>query len=206
MISNRVIAPMDLRDFLKSRDWVLIPAALERSLFAFNHPDHLRRQLMFPMDMTVDDYAEAVDMLIQKFCGMTGVEYEGVLAKIATIRDDVLCIRVSNERNDDDVPLGFASSLITNSEKLLKAAACSVLRPRVHHPRLFLSEANQLIDQSRFGQTQRGSFILRVACPLNALEAQASLELDLADAPFVRHVTLLLNKALRQLASAVGVI
>lgn len=194
---------MDLRDFLKSQGWVLIPAALERRLFAFNHSAHPHRQLMFPMDMAVEDYAEALDVLVQKFCSITGAELEVVLAKIATIRDDVLCIRVFNGREDDGVPLSFASSLITNSEKLLKAAACSVLRPRVHHPRLFLSEASQLIDRSRFGQTQRGSFILRIACPLDALETQANLELDLADAPFVRHVTLLLNKALRQIASAI---
>lgn len=203
MRSTGVIAPMDLRDFLKSQGWVLVPEALQRRLFAFNHPDYPRRQLMFPMDMTVADYTEAVEVLVQKFCCITGLEPEVVLAKIANVRDDVLRIRVFNGTDNDNLPLNFASSLITNSEKLLKTAACSVLRPRVHHPRLFLSEASQLIDQARFGQTQRGSFVLRIACPLNALDVQANLELDSADAPFVRHVTLLLNAALHQLAAAI---
>lgn len=203
MKSSDALTPIDLRDFLKSQGWVLVPAALDRRLFAFNHSQHPRRQLMLPMDMTVADYAEAVDVLLEKFCSITGAERLSVLAKIETIRDDVLCIRVFNDKEADDVPLGFASSLISSSQKLLKAAACSVLRPRAHHPRLFSSETCQLIDQSRFGQTQRGSFVLRIACPLQALQAQANLQLDSADAPFVRHVTLLLNQALRQLAAAI---
>ncbi len=97
----------------------------------------------------------------------------------------------------------FPSSLIANAEKLLKAAACTVLRPRVHHPRLSLSEASQLIDKSRFGQTEQGSYVIRVSCPLNALEVQGNLELDDSDAPFVRQVTLSLNNALQQLTSAI---
>lgn len=203
MSSDQIITPIDLRDFLKSQGWSVFEQALADRLFVFSSPVFPRRQLVFPMDLTAPDYAETVDLVVGKICELMGVSRNSLIARLFSIRDDVLRLRVFNGANDYDLPLSFASSLITNAEKLLKAAACTVLRPRPHHPRLSLSEANQLIEKSRFGQTERGSYVVRVSCPLNALEVQGSLELDDSDAPFVRQVTLSLNKALQQLTSAI---
>lgn len=203
MSVDRIVAPIDLRDFLKSQGWSVLEQPLADRLFVFSNPAFPRRQLVFPMDLTAPDYAETVDLVLGKICEFMGISRNSLIARLFSIRDDVLRLRVFNGTNDYDLPLSFASSLITNAEKLLKAAACTVLRPRVHHPRLSLGEANQLIEKSRFGQTERGSYVVRVSCPLNALEAQGSLELDDSDAPFVRQVTLSLNKALQQLASAI---
>lgn len=203
MIADQTIAPIDLRDFLKSQGWSVFDQALADRLFVFSNPAFPQRQLVFPMDLTAPDYLESVSLVFEKICELTGVSPNTLFAKLHSIRADVLRVRVFNNNNDYDVPLSFASSLITNSEKLLKSAACTVLRPRVHHPRLSLSEASQLIEKSRFGQTERGSYVIRVSCPLNALEAQGSLELDSSDAPFVRQVTLSLNQALQQLTTAI---
>jgi hypothetical protein len=197
------IAPIDLRDFLKSQGWSVLEHALADRLFVLSSPAFPRRQLVFPMDLTAPDYAESVDLVVGKLCELMGVSRVSLMARLFSIRDDVLRFRIFHGANDHDLPLSFASSLITNAEKLLKAAACTVMRPRLHHPRLTLNEANQLIEKARFGQTERGSYVVRVSCPLNALEVQGSLELDDFDAPFVRQVTLSLNKALRQLTSAI---
>lgn len=203
MSADQIITPIDLRDYLKSQGWVIFEQAIADRLFVFTNPTFPRRQLVFPMDLTAPDYIETVDLVIEKICELTGFSRISLMARLFSIRDDVLRLRVFNGANEYNIPLGFASSLITNAEKLLKAAACTVLRPRAHHPRLALSEANQLIEKSRFGQTERGSYVVRVSCPLNALEAQGSLELDDTDAPFVRQVTLSLNQALHQLISAI---
>jgi hypothetical protein len=204
MKSDQTIAPMDLRDFLKSQGWTIFEQALGDRLYVLTNENFPRRQLVFPMDLTASDYSESTDLVVSKIAELTGSTVSSLLARINSIRDDVLRFRVfTGTNNDYDVPLGFASSLITNAEKLLKSAACTVLRPRPHHPRLSLSEANQLIEKSRFGQTERGSYVVRVSCPLNALEVQGSLELDSADAPFVRQVTLSLNQALQQITNAI---
>jgi len=203
MSADQTISPIDMRDFLKSQGWSVLEQALNDRLFVFSNPSFPRRQLVFPMDLTAPDYTESVDVVVGKVCELTGVARNSLLAKLTSVRDDVLRLRVFNGSNDYDISLSFASSLIANAEKLLKAAACTVLRPRVHHPRLSLSEASQLIDKSRFGQTEQGSYVIRVSCPLNALEVQGNLELDDSDAPFVRQMTLSLNNALQQLTSAI---
>lgn len=203
MSTDQIITPIDLRDFLKSQGWSVLEQALADRLFVFSSPDFPRRQLVFPMDLTAPDYAETVDLIAGKLCELMGISRNLLIARLFSVRDDVLRFRIFNGANDYDLPLSFASSFITNAEKLLKAAACTVLRPRPHHPRLSLSEANQLIEKSRFGQTERGSYVVRVSCPLHALEVQGSLEMDDSDAPFVRQVTLSLNQALHQLTSAI---
>lgn len=203
MSTDQIITPIDLRDFLKSQGWSVLEQALADRLFVFSSPDFPRRQLVFPMDLTAPDYAETVDLIAGKLCELMGISRNLLIARLFSVRDDVMRFRIFNGANDYDLPLSFASSFITNAEKLLKAAACTVLRPRPHHPRLSLSEANQLIEKSRFGQTERGSYVVRVSCPLHALEVQGSLEMDDSDAPFVRQVTLSLNQALHQLTSAI---
>ena len=145
------IAPIDLRDFLKSQGWSVLEHALADRLFVLSSPAFPSRQLVFPMDLTAPDYAETVDLVVGKLCDLMGVSRVSLMARLFSIRDDVLRFRIFHVANDHDIPLSFASSLITNAEKLLKAAACTVMRPRLHHPRLSLNEANQLIEKARFG-------------------------------------------------------
>jgi hypothetical protein len=200
MMENETLAPTDLRDYFKANGWSILTEALADRLYIFSHSKFPRRQITFPMDLSAPDYAEAVDTAIAKFSEITGRSASHVTTSIETIKDDVIGLRIFFDGNDTSLPLSFASILVQSTEKLLKAAACTVLRPRIHHPRLALTEANQLVNQSRFRQTERGSYLLKVACPLYGMEIQGSLGFD---APFVRQVTLTLNKALSQLTSAI---
>jgi hypothetical protein len=198
-----LVAPTLLRDFLKSQGWSVLQQALMDRLYVLSNPAFPRRQLVFPMDLAAADYIESADLVITKLAEMTSVKKQLLINKIQSANDDVMRLRVFFDGDDSQLPLSFASSLVKGTEKLLKAAACTVLRPRIHHPRLALNEAAQFVDEARFGQTEQGSFVLRVACPINAMEVQGTLELDDRSMPFVRQVTLSLHTALSQLTSAI---
>jgi hypothetical protein len=197
------IAPTLLRDFLKSQGWQVLQRALADRLFVLSNPAYPRRQLVFPMDLSAPDYLESTDLVIGKVAELTHLKPQSLLNRIRSANDDVMRFRVFFDGDDNELPLSFASSLVQSTEKLLKAAACTVLRPRIHHPRLALTEAAQFVEEAKFGQTELGSFILRVACPINAMAVQGSLELDDESMPFVRQVTLSLHTALSQLTSAI---
>lgn len=203
MTGARSIAPTDLRDYLKTCGWSVVDAALRDRLYVLQNAEHPCRQLVFPMDTMTPDYRESVSLVVAKLAELTGQSPDILAEKIWSMKDDVLRLRVSFDGNDSALPLGFAGVLLQNTEKLLKAAACTVLRPRTHHPRLSLSEATQFIEKSRFQQTEAGSFVLKVACPVQALEVQGSLELYKDEAPFVRQVTLALQKSLARLTGAI---
>ncbi len=204
MNPQKAIGPTDLRDFLKHQGWVLREEGIAHRLFVMEHPQYPRRQLVYPIEDTAVDYAEAVSSVIDKLSGLTDTPRDVLLAQAKAVGDDVLRFRVKFDTHDHDgLPLSFASRLVEVTERLLKSAACTVVRPRTYHPRLSLSEANQLIEKSTFGHTEAGSFVLKVACPVHAMEDQGSLGPEGDRTPFVRQVTLLLQRALAQLVDAI---
>ncbi len=78
--------------------------------------------------------------------------------------------------------------------------AHSVLQPQPYHPRLSRVEAEQLVNACRFGQTQRGSFKLTIAVPLDAVPTEEHL--FGRQIPFTRRVTTALMETLARISSA----
>ena len=98
-----------------------------------------------------------------------------------------------------DVPLDHGIDMMVGARRQLLAAACSELRPQRDHPRMSLAEAEQFLQQCRLGQTERGSFIVTVACPLHAVPVPEPL---VDQTPFTRRVTSLLMRSLKRLSQA----
>jgi hypothetical protein len=200
---EKIVAPTDLRDYLKNSGWSVLEEALKDRLYALENIQFPRRQLVFPMDITAPDYRESIHRIFEKLAEMLGQTIQEIVAKAHALKDDVLRLRVFFDGNDSSLPLGFAALLVQSTEKLLKASACTVLRPLMHHPRLSLTEATQFVEKARFQQTENGSFVLKVACPVHAMDVQGALDLDEHNAPFVRQVTLALHSSLFKLTSAI---
>ena len=211
MTAQHPIAATELRDYLKSQGWQMLDQALRDRLFVFTHPAYVRRQLVYPMDHDAPDYEEAVQQVFDKLAEITSTSAQVLRSKAGAVHDDVLSFRIHFAGNERSLPLGFATALLPQTELLIKAAACTVLRPQVHHPRLALAQAIQLIDKTRFQHTEQGSFVLKTSCPVHAMQAQG--ELDLApdphstalqtNPPFVREVNLVLHQSLQALVHAI---
>src|SRR5439155_9539989 len=97
--------------------------------------------------------------------------------------------RVLADDVDAGLPLLFANSMVTGAAHMLRAAACTVMKPQPHHPRLNRFEAQQIVEVARFRHTQPGSFVLKVSCPVHGLEVRAPALPEQTDAPFVRKTT-----------------
>lgn len=203
MIAPRRILPTDLRDFLKSSGWFGIDRGLADRLYVLENPAFPNRQLIYPMDATAPDYDESVLNVVHKIADIYGEQVSSILYSINCVREDILRIRIASNRNDSSLPLNFASAVVANTERLLKASACTVIRPRLHHPRLTLNEATQFVEKAKFGQTREGSFIIQVSCPIFAMDVQSALYFGESDQPFVRQVVLSFQSALNQLIFAI---
>jgi hypothetical protein len=121
---------------------------------------------------------------------------EAVLEHLLLPPADLLRFReVSPDAEAGIVPLDHGARAITGMRKMLLAVAHSVLVPQPYHPRLSRGEAYDFVSRCRLGQTERGSFILTVACPLD-------LQIGIFgpnNEPFARRVTSLLMKSLHDL-------
>ncbi|MGX7690537.1 hypothetical protein ACWA1C_25455 [Flectobacillus roseus] len=197
------ISATDLRDYSKLLGWNFIHEALKDKLFVANNPNFARRQINFPVESTAPDYAEAIQLAISKIAELHGKSIVTVISEIQELREDTLRFRVIDIRNGNSfIPLSYAVSAINGAKELFVSAACSVLKPQAHHPRMNRSEALELIEKSRFRHTEKGSFILKVSSPLKAVDIQANLFSD-ETMPFVRQTTLTINRGLNQLVTAI---
>lgn len=205
-IENQV-KPADLRDYLKSLGWRLSDIGRDRRIYVMENSSYPQRQLQIPMDAT--EWADAMEMTwraIEKLADILQQSPEQLARRAQAVRDDTVRFRVFSPRIESGgIPLAFASSIVGGAQQLLKASACTVMQPRRHHPRLSLAQAGQLISKSTFGQTEQGSFVFRISCPVNAMDVQGSLSLGAAEheIPFVRKVTLTMHEGLRAMVDAI---
>ena len=81
------IAPTDLRDYAKAKGWVLVKEAAKDRLYVLTNPSFDRRQLVFPMDMTAPDYAEAVMLVVEKLAVLEARSPQAVLKSVLDVSD-----------------------------------------------------------------------------------------------------------------------
>ena len=199
-----LIAPTDLRDYARAQGWTLLKEAAKDRLYVMSNPRFERRQLVSPMDTTAPDYAEAIALMVEKIAVMEQRTPEAVIKSLMEVSDDAVAFRVTSPSQEERyLPLSFAGAMLAGAQQLLLASACTVLKPKAHHPRLSRTEAQQFLETARFRHTQPGSFVLNVSCPVQAMDVQAPLLPDEFEAPFVRRATLTLQRSLRELVSAI---
>ena len=198
------IRPIDLRDYAKSHGWSLQPHGQADRLYVMTNPAYARRQLVFPMDVTAPDYAEAIGLAVAKLAALENRPSDAIFKNLVEATDDSIAFRVVTPRYEDTyIPLSFAGSLVQGVEQLLLASASTVLKPQTHHPRMSRAEAQELLSVARFRHTQVGSFVINVSCPVQALDVQTALLWDEPETPFVRRAIVTLERSLQALLIAI---
>lgn len=178
-------------------------------------------QLIVPLDPRVDDYGRSMADVIERLSKHSGRAPLEVLNDLLIPPSDVLRFVVDEpEARSGSIPLEQSISLLTGAQRALLSSACSVIQPQSFHPRLSRAEAEQLIGACRMGQTERGSFTLTIACPVEAVDSELTLlkPTPLFDGlgeagddppdvrakdPFARRVTRLLMRSLDRIARAI---
>jgi hypothetical protein len=109
-----------------------------------------------------------------------------------------------SDRGDNlSLPLPFVESMIDGARKLLLSAASTALKPQQFHPRLNRAEAQQLLDASRFGHTERGSFVFKISCPIDAVDVSPPFLAAWEAESFTRHTMLIVHNAVTRLVEAI---
>lgn len=114
---------------------------------------------------------------------------------------DTLRVGVSTTRQvQDGLPLSYAVRAIAGAEKMLRAAACSEVQRQAFHPKMKRTEAQKLVESAQMRHTESGSFVLKIACPIDAISADDRPVFP--SAPFVRRALLGMSEGVRALIRA----
>ncbi len=147
------------------------------------------------------DTAEAILEVAERIARVEQRLMRTVLEDLASSGSDVLRYRIiSDDIKGGTIPLDGAISLFSGAKQMISAAACSVVNPVTHHPRTDRSDVRQLIQHARMGQTEIGSFVLKILCPLDSVKDPPLLS---EMYPFTRNMTTLLMRATSSLIKGI---
>ncbi len=194
----------ELRRYALATGWKRNEAVNGR-VAVFQHPSSDLDQLIVPVEGTdAEGYAVMAGEVVRKLAEWEHRPAPEILNDLLLPPADVLRFRTASpDAAAGSLPLEQTVQLLTGVRRLLSAVAHSALSPQRYFPRLRRSEAEEFVGHCQVGQTERGSFTLSVACPLDLPPPGTLLfEHPPAVVPFPRRVTELLMRSLEELAQA----
>ena len=195
------ISPTDLRDYAKVRGWAPVSGAIPDRLFVLNSPTVKYRQIIVPMDADRPDYDDAVRIAIEKLSEFEERPIRAVESSLMEAGADTLRFGVSTLRPlEEGLPLSYAVRAMEGAEKAIRAAACSEVQRQPFHPKMKRTEAQKLVQAAQMRHTESGSFVLKIACPIDAITPEYGP--IVAEPPFVRRAMLGMSEAVHGLIGA----
>lgn len=152
-------------------------------------------QVLIPLDETLSDYKEAMYAACVKVARSEERPIEQLILCLLNPNADILKIHI--EKKDVEagsILLDDAISIYENTKKLLGAAAQDVLKPALIHQGRTETAVTDFVSACRFGQTEVGSYVVSVICPMTEIEDGTFRQLELFEEDrqeinFTRQVT-----------------
>ena len=210
------IEPPSLRRYLAANGWQPARDVTDDVMVMAKSISEGQRKLIWvPVNAGFADYESIVSKLVSVVAEVEGKSQLQILDDLQTVGiGDV--IRGSTEdvmnRHDHTLPLDEGSRLLDRLRHLAIAGASSAIEKRaVYSPNPY-GEVKEFIRNMRLAQTERGSYLMRIICPLEEQkpspeEAQGQTLLDeqLGSVPFARRAVAEMMRAvkvLREVAEA----
>jgi len=187
-----------IQQYLTSRNWEKTISKKGDKAFFRKHLDRDDiLEVLIPLSRDFSDYGYAVQKAINLIAEFEQRESIQLINDLLLPPADQIRFRVNNSRTKDGlISLSEGFMLLESAKKALFTIAHDILKPETYHNRLALKDAQQFIDSCLMGQTERGSFIASVVCPIgNHSPNDAYQELSLFDpaeilsSSFTRQVT-----------------
>ncbi|MEM9457555.1 MAG: hypothetical protein AAGF11_25475 [Myxococcota bacterium] len=194
----RRLRPLAVLHYAQSRRWVRL--ITPGRFWLLRHPEQRPRQLQIPMDDADVGFIDAMLDTIERLAELEARSPDAVLEDLLSADADVVRVRVVHQDADaGQLPLTADVALRESARRALLSAACSVVSPAPFHRRLSRSEPDALLAACRAGQTEVGSYVVKIICPLRAVDPA----LDLESLPFTRRVTTLLMQSTAELVTSI---
>ena len=122
---------------------------------------------------------------------------------------DILKIRIEKkEIEPGNILLDDAIAVYENAKRLLGAAAQDVLKPTAFHQGRMDTTITSFLSNCRFGQTEGGSYVVSVICPMTEVAEGEVRQLELfedetEETNFTRQVTTKVVKSIQKLKSRI---
>lgn len=152
-------------------------------------------EIYLPLRSQARDYNQLLANAINQVARVEGRLAQQVLADLRVTRADVVRVRIGKTAGSQ-LPLADGPRLFAATADLMVAAASAAVEPRSAYSGRRPGQVQEFSRRAVFGQTEEGSFVVRVVVPLpphlpgrQTSLSFASTEPTLLERPFHRQVT-----------------
>ena len=200
------LTPTSLRGYVESLGWTRIKADIPDYIAVYRNEQFPDEEIVVPQKPNFVDFRIRITEALTLLSSLEQRPIDKIVKEVLTYRADVIRFSVDTpDVRDGSIPLMKGIDLVEASRRAILSSACQVIQPQRFHPRLSRSEAEDFLEECRLGQTEKGSFVISVVCPIEALNAepmQTKMKF-IQDHNFTRSVTSSLMLASDKLVKAI---
>ena len=137
-------------------------------------------QIDLPVSRDLRDYNAAMYSAMEIIAQSNKKSVEQVILELLNPLSDVLRLRIK----EPDIEAGSilfedAIQLYDSAKKLLMATAMDVVRPQLYHVGRPENSIVEFINSCRFGQTEIGSYVVSIVCPISKIDKNQFVQLSI---------------------------
>ncbi len=202
------LRPLELAEYLGTNGWTQGAGTVlggKATLWIFRSSDNLEYEILIPREISLRDYPMRVSEALKTLEVVEQRSQLEILSDISTSSADIIRIPIqTGTSRDGSISIENGIKLVERARDMMMAAACSTVEPKPYFHARKPAQATEYVSNLRLGQTERGSFVLRIISrvpPSLSPDRSGQMNLDVDD-PFERKVTNTLSSALNSLRSA----
>lgn len=197
-----LIAPARVTSFLLSRGWRVVEA-MSSKYHVYTSERFRGLELTLPNSDTYRDYPIRIWELVQSIAVSLQREPVSLVHELLLPPGDMLRFTIDSESSRvGAVPLGAGLELLRGAQEAILSVARSVVTPSSFHQGRPAEQPKELLGQCKMAQTERGSFVANVFCPVVYVPRVGELIEDTDVTPFARKVTKQLLKSVSAISTA----
>ncbi len=187
----RAVTPAAISAFARGEGWFRIEEYGEHSdIYAGSG----RPEIIIPRTDRLGDYASVVSRLLAEFAKVTDQDELATYQDLIGADRDVIRIRAIGGEDDGSVQLDAGVEIVAQARDMLLAAACAARNPQPFYRAGSNKDATDYMRRVKLGQTEHGSFVVRLLAPVPPLLQQPPLPfgsewVNIEDEPMDRMVT-----------------
>jgi len=198
------VNPIDVREYLRNKGWEQEDSSRPSFVQYFHHPSDDYAQLDLPFDPESSGFVRGLEEVVFRLSEFENRPKEAIIADLLNPADDIVRYRIQSEQaKSGTLSLVGVQDFISTVVQTLRAAVCDVVSPQLYHPRLQRRESDLLLEKARFAQTERGSYVVKVLCPIHGIDRPKSDMFNVSPIPVARQVTSRLMSSVQRIVQAV---
>lgn len=175
--------------YLQLNGWKLLGHVCDNKVWQFVTSDETE-SLLLPVDNSFMDYDYAMFRVISVMAEHEKVSIESLFSKLINPSSDILKWRIAaNDTIIGAIPFISMENNIEFIKDILSSTCLDILSPSQYHAKLYTKDVQNQISNYRFGQTEIGSYILNILCPLGYYQYEL-FDTTIGELPLSRKINL----------------